>query len=756
MQMPSPSADAGTAPGPDASTPSACDDFIEGEDPGFLNLRRLNHAEYDNSVSAIIGTDLKPSVNFPADEIALGFDNIAIVQSLSPLHFETHHDAVRKIVDETLKMPPANLDLHFEAEDLIDHNPNGGRSGGAQGDVYRMMGMTTLPSPEQYEFKPGNYRVQFRAYSLVESMLAPATVTVKFGSQASSAPIPVLASESAPQIYEVTVPVDAEVGKFILQFPNGFSNQNGFPPLYTTPTQCTVDNTMDDDCKMAFGPDTFCVKESCRHRMACSSDSQCVAAGIGDRCGNHNSCNVEGIGTCCLDSSFQRRWLYVDWVAIEELNETGPANQIRNALLDCGNMAPGSKACARKIFSDLGLKAWRRPLNSSELDRLVAFVDQVAAEGDTFDAALDLGLGAIFTSPNFIFRVEIDENPDSEDAHALSNYELATRLSYFLWSGPPDDTLLQLAKQGVLNTDEVLAAQLTRMLADPRASQLHTNFGEQWLHIRSIDTVQPNTTLFPDFDEELRAAIKTEAKLFFASFQEDNRDLREVLTSNETFLNDDLAAHYGLPAVGSNTHQRVSTEGTNRRGYLTQAGLLTLTSGPDHTSVVSRGKWVLEQLLCQPPPPPPANVEGFTEAVDPNASLKEQMAQHRTDPTCAACHAQMDPIGFTFENFGPTGKWREQDEHNNAIDATGELPDGRFLDGVSGLVDVLADDPKVTSCMTQNMLTYAVGRSFRWEPCAVGDVTTKWGKEDFKFKSLIRKIVMSPLFRARRGQMCGG
>jgi hypothetical protein len=245
-----------------------------------------------------------------------------------------------------------------------------------------------------------------------------------------------------------------------------------------------------------------------------------------------------------------------------------------------------------------------------------------------------------------------------------------------------------------------------------------------------------------------------ETDTFFATFQQQNRDVRELITANHSFINDRLASHYGMAPVGSDDLVETDVSGSGRRGLFGHAGFLTLTSELDHTSVVKRGKWVLEQLLCTPPPPPPPDVEGFSEGVDPSAPLKERMAQHRLDPSCAGCHREMDNLGFPFEHFDPIGRYREHDAFGNEIDASGHLPAGQQFDGPVQLGTVVTEEPRFTHCVTEKMLTYAIGRSFGLDYCQVQVLTEKWAEDEYGFEDLIRRIVMSSFFRTRRGQVC--
>jgi hypothetical protein len=735
------------------SAPSFCETIARTDDPGFLGVRRLNRSAYDNSVSHLFGVYLRPSENFPADEIEEGFDNIASAQSLAPIHFESYHDAIDGIIEGPLKAPEQPINVRYEAEDLRGTSPSGTETGTVSDGGLQLKRLATLSSPNSLLFTPGRYVVRFRAAGRMENVLSRPRVLVRVGSQPTANVVEVDAAMDQPMVYEIMLDVEEELGQVQLQFINGFNSNAAFLPFHNQMSQCVVDNTMPDSCVEMYGAGSVCVKGSCRQITGCQTTDQCGHIGPGSTCEGNSACRTAGHQRCCLRPGPQRRWLFIDWFEIQSMAppETNP---LREALKLCDPSDTSVEACARKIFSTFGRRAWRRSLTGEELDRLMVLLTLAEQENAEFDTAIDLGLKAIMLSPNFLFRVEIDAAPNTLAVHALSNYELATRLSYFLWNSTPDDILLDLAETGTLNDDMVLEGQVERMLQDQRALRLHMDFGRQWLQTRALKTVQPSTTLFPEFDEGLRAAIMAEADAFFATFQRENRDIRELITADHTFINDRLAVHYGMAPIGS--HEMVETDmsSTGRRGIFGQAGFLTLTSELDHTSVVKRGKWVLEQLLCSPPPPPPPDVEGFSEGVDPSAPLKERMAQHRLDPSCAGCHREMDNLGFPFEHFDPIGRYREQDAFGNQIDARGHLPAGQQFDGPVELGEVVVGEERFTHCVTEKLLTYAVGRSFGLDFCQVQVLTDEWSEDDYGFENLIRRIVMNSFFRTRRGQVC--
>ncbi len=458
------------------------------------------------------------------------------------------------------------------------------------------------------------------------------------------------------------------------------------------------------------------------------------------------------------DPTQRDRNLIVDWLEVEgplDFVET-PRPWPRDRLITCDPATAGEAACAREILGAFGRNAWRRPLGDDELTRLVALVEQARAEGDDFEAGIALALRAILLSPHFLYRVELDPAPE---AHPLTDHELAARLSYFLWSSTPDAELLDAADTGRLGDPDEIERQVTRMLADPRAQALVDNFAGQWLYTRAMDDVAPDYATFPAFDDELRASMREETRLFFQEFVRSERSMLDMLDAGFTYVDDRLARHYGMDGiagepVGGTAFRRVDLPpASGRVGLLTQGSVLTVTSFPRRTSPVKRGKWVLEQLLCEPPPPPPPGVENnIGDGVDPNASLRERLEQHRANPDCAACHDALDPLGFGLDHFDGIGQWRETDGPH-AIDATGILPGGRQFQGAAELSALLKGDPQVPRCMTRQLFTYALGRGIEnGERCMLQDVETAFREGGYRFAALAHAIAKSPAFTHRRAE----
>jgi hypothetical protein len=403
------------------------------------------------------------------------------------------------------------------------------------------------------------------------------------------------------------------------------------------------------------------------------------------------------------------------------------------------------------ILRKFGDRAFRRPVTHGEVTRLIELVLSAEKDGESPESALERGLQAVLSSPHFLLRVEQDYGPDGSTASLPDNdYALAARLSYFLWSSMPDEELFRLASQGTLRRRENLEAQVARMLRDPRGRALSENFSAQWLQTRKLEAFVPDPVLFPEFDESLRSAMLEETRLFCASIQDEDRSVLDFLDAADTFVNERLARHYGIPGVVGGAFRRVSIAGTPRGGVLTQASILTSTSNPTRTSPVKRGKWILENILSTPPSPPPSGVEALqdTASMSTVATLRERMERHRTNPSCASCHRRMDPLGFGLENFDAVGGWRSHDgEH--PIDATGSLPGGGEFRGPAGLrAALLSRRDAFARCVAEKMLTYALGRGLgRGDRRAVDRIVARLARDGYRFSALVLAIVESPTFQ---------
>jgi hypothetical protein len=411
---------------------------------------------------------------------------------------------------------------------------------------------------------------------------------------------------------------------------------------------------------------------------------------------------------------------------------------------------------AFSILERFATRAYRRPVTKDEVDRLVAIYALARKDGERFERGIQLGVQAALMSPFFLFKVEYDRTSKEGSAVTINDYELATRLSYFLWSTMPDAELMDLARDGKLRDDATLEAQARRLLRNQRKSDaLVENFAGQWLQLRNLKTVTPDPKLFPDFDESLRAAMLKESEEYFRGIMKNDRSILEFLDSDYTYLNRRLARFYGVQNFQQSRQDAFKetklTDG-RRGGIITQASVLTVTSNPTRTSPVKRGKYILEQILNTPPPPPPPDVPELKGGgVDLKASLRTRMEQHRADPNCASCHGRMDPLGFGLENFDGIGKWREKDG-TFPIDASGTLPSGQKFSGPKGLKDVLlSKSGEFSRCLAEKLLTYGIGRGLEYsDRCAVDRIVEATAKDGHKFSRLVVEIVKSDPFRKRR------
>lgn len=447
------------------------------------------------------------------------------------------------------------------------------------------------------------------------------------------------------------------------------------------------------------------------------------------------------------------RNLWIDWLEIEGPLDAAGENPLREALLVC-DPALG-EPCVRDIVRTFAERAYRRPLDEGEVDGLVGLVALAESQGDSVDEGLRLAVQAVLTSPHFLFRVELDADPTSLSPHPLGDFELASRLSYFLWSSMPDAELFAAAREGRLSDPSELEAQVERMLADPKAEALVDNFAGQWLYTRNLADHTPDYYAFPTFDEPLRASMAAETKAFFRAFMQSDRPVSDMLTADFSFIDARLAEHYELAPPGEGLVE-TSLAGSNRAGVLMQGSVLTVTSFATRTSPVKRGKWVLTQLLCSPPDDPPPGVEGLVVEPDPTASLRERLEAHRSDPTCAGCHNVMDPLGFGLEHFDGVGAYRTLDQ-GFPIDASGGLPSGGTFDDGPSLAAALVDDGRFPGCVAEKLFTYALGRGLEPtdEPYFEAIVSGYQARGE-SLRELVRTIALSEPFRMRRGEAAVG
>lgn len=445
-------------------------------------------------------------------------------------------------------------------------------------------------------------------------------------------------------------------------------------------------------------------------------------------------------------------------IAIAAMELIGPvednfiSTQFQKKLIPFTPPREGWDLAAQKALGEFATKAYRRPVTTEELDRLVKVFQYGAKATGVYESGMQLACQAVLCNPNFLFRVELDGS--NKGTRNLNPYEVASRLSYFMWSSMPDDTLFAYAKNGEILKPEVMAEQVKRMIQDPKADAFVSNFATQWLQLRKINNFEPDTKMFPQFNADLRQAMVEESTLYFANVLRQDRPITEFLDSNYTFVNGDLAKLYGINGVQGDTFQKVSTAGTGRGGLLTQASVLAVTSNPTRTSPTKRGRWILEQILGTPPPPPPPGVPDLAEKhITATMSVRQRLEEHRKNPTCAACHRQMDALGFGFENYDVIGRWRTKDD-NLPIDASADLPGGRKFNGPTQLKAILmSNKEEFAKSFVEKVMTYAIGRGVDvQDKCFVDSIVKKSAANNYKMSDIIVGIVNSEPFRKRKAE----
>ena len=439
-------------------------------------------------------------------------------------------------------------------------------------------------------------------------------------------------------------------------------------------------------------------------------------------------------------------------------NGSAPAGETpsRKAIFTCQPQSTDDEVfCAERILSRIAQRAFRRPISETDVDELLQFFELGREQKGTFDGGIQTGLRRILASPEFTFRFELDpEGAEEGDIFEVSDLELASRLSFFLWSTIPDAELVELAAAGRLSDPDVLEQQVRRMLADPKSRAMVDNFAGQWLQLRNLASVEPDLLAFPDFDDNLREGFREETSLFFESIMREDRSVVDLLTANYSYLNERLARHYGIGGVHGSDFRRVELDNEVRHGLLGQGSILTVTSFSHRTSPVVRGAWVLENLLGTPTPDPPDDVPALEET-DPESldaqPLRVRLQRHRDNPSCAGCHNIMDPIGFAMEQFDAIGRFRARDARGNPIDASGQLANGRPIDGIAGLREALVDQPEsFVHTFAEKMLTYAIGRGLEYyDMPTVRAIVDNAADEDYRFSAIVLEIVNSAPFRMK-------
>jgi hypothetical protein len=749
-------------PRPERTAQQAFLAWLEGEldraaaaapDPGRTEpFHRLNRTEYRYAVRDLLDLDLDVAALLPPDDASYGFDNIAGVLKLSPTLMERYLNAAQKISRAAVGTPPP-----FPAVDAFRVGDDVSQEGRLPGHAIGTRGGTRI----RYLFPTdGDYTIRIEL------------------SRDLNEQIPLY-----DEAQHLEVSIDGErVQLFTLP-----GVGEAAPAAAATPATPATPDTPDTGAPPAAGSDTA---PQPRARTALPARAPRLSrAGQEQRNRADRDWEVRlpvkagarDVQVAFLDESaalpetarlpFRRP--YPAGVNIAEqrggaylrsIEISGPFNPAgadgspsRRRIFSCRPAQAddaAETACASSIFKTLARRAYRRPVTDDDVAPLLAQYREGRADGD-FDRGIEYGVLRLLLAPEFLFRVEADP-PGAAPAqpYRIADLELASRLSFFLWSSIPDEELLQLAERGELRRPEVLDRQVTRMLADARFSRFVEGFAGQWLFLRNLAAAIPVQQNFPDFDDTLRQAFRRETELFVDSIIREERSALDLLRADYTFVNERLADHYGIPNVKGTRFRRVRLDpGTHRAGLLGHGSILTVTSYPDRTSPVVRGKWVLENLLGAPPPPPPPDVPELAPSSFAAAprSMRERIAAHRRSPACASCHALMDPIGLALENFDAVGRWRTLEESGAAIDASGSLPDGTAFTGATGLTDALLSSDAFVRTLTEKLLTYALGRGLdAADAPAVRAILREGAGDQWRVASLLRAVVRSAPFQMRR------
>lgn len=665
-------------------------------------IRRLTRTEYHNAVRDLLAVDIDVSSLLPADESSYGFDNVT-VGDLSPTLLDRYVSAAEKISrlavgrpgrspgGDTIRMPP-----DLTQEDHIDGLPLGTRGGA--------LVHYTFPVDGQYEFQ---IRLTRDRDEHVEGLSEPHDLEL-------------LLDRERIQLFTVK-PLQRTAGA----------------PADSQASHDTLDQHLRIRVPVAAGPHAVGVAFLKKPTLLAETPRQPYQARF---------------------NSYRHPRLQP---AVYSISIIGPYDPAPSADTPSRRRIFGAAAVnqrdedasAKRILSALMRRAYRRPVTKEDLQGPLELYRHIRAEGGDFDGGIEMALSALLVSPQFLFRIE--QHPAGigpNTPYRVSDLELASRLSFFLWSSIPDDELLDAAVAGTLHQSAVLERQVRRMLADRRSNALVNNFAEQWLHLRNLDSITPDMRLFPDFDDNLRQAFRRETELFFDSILREDRSVRELLRANYTFVNERLARHYGIPHVSGTRFRRITLDQNGWRGGLLRHGsILTVTSYATRTSPVRRGKWILDNLLGVPPPPPLPDVPALKDnTVDGRLSVRERIAEHRSNAACASCHNLMDPIGLSLEKFDAVGR-RRAVEGDTPIDASGGLPDGSTFADVDGLESALLERPELfVGTFAEKLLTFALGRGIEhYDAPAVRKIVRDARAQDFRVSSIVLGVVKSQPFQMR-------
>ena len=684
---------------------------------------RLNRAEYANAIRDLLAMEIDAASLLPADDSG-GFDNFGDLLSVSPALMEKYMSAARKISRPAVGDPTIRPDIAthtispflLQGDRMSEDLPFGSRGGIA----FRH----NFPLDGEYLLDIRLQRVDNEGF--VIGIAEPHLLDVRL---------------DGARVKMFTIGGE-HVGRAM-----GAGAADAAPPDFA---QAQYERMVDSDLGVRFP-----VKAGKRLIQVTFLKETSAAEGVFPPRPQGTYAEAR------LGSGTERAWAEP---ALSNVSISGPYDvkgpgdtPSRRKIFVCSPTgADDEEPCARKIISALARRAYRRPVTEEDVEPLLSLYRAGRSESEDFEAGIQMALEGLLVSTEFLFRIE--REPASVTANSpyrVSDLELASRLSFFLWSSIPDDGLLDAAEKGKLQDPAILEQQVRRMLADPRSKALVDNFAGQWLFLRNVGRANPNRDVFPDFDESLRQAFQQETNLFIESMLREDRPVLDLLNADYTFLNERLARHYGIANVYGNKFRRVKLADENRRGLLGQGSILTITALANRTSPVMRGKWVLENILAAPPPPPPPNIPALKEKGEggENLTMRQQIEQHRANPACAICHNRMDPIGFALENFDAVGKWRTLDA-GAPIDASGALPDGSEFQGPAELRKALLRNPEIiVNSFSEKLLSYSLGRTVEhYDAPAVRKIVREAAANDYRWSSIVLGIVKSNPFQMRRSR----
>jgi mono/diheme cytochrome c family protein len=722
---------------------------LRAPNPGRPVTHRLTRTEYANAVRDLLAIEVDARSLLPADDTDQhGFDNNSEVLSLSPVLLERYLSAARTISRMAVGRPPSvaaietyTLPGRLMQDDRADERLPFGSRGGA-------VLTHNFPADGDYTF---TIHLQKTLYNAVRGLADPHQLELRLNRE---------------RVHTFTVggaevkPPPASFAGTLTWNPEWeqYANHADENLAVTVPVKAGTRSVGVTFVRRAWEPED--VAQPPRTGWGFGTDEMYDANPSVESVTIEGPFKTTGVSDPATGAGPVR--------AAQSRTDTPSRQRIFSCLPRAESSgrpraAAGEEACARTILATLARRAYRRPVTADDVDTLIGFY-RIGRETATpngsplsFDAGIETALQRMLVSPDFLFRIEQDPaRTAAGSAYRVSDVELASRLSFFLWSSIPDDALLDRAAKGALRNAGLLEAEVRRMLRDPRAKTLVENFASQWLQLRDLRNAVPDPDLFAEFDENLREAFRSETELFIGSQLQDDRAIPELLTADYSFLNERLARHYGVPGVSGSRFRRVSMTGSQRSGLLGQGSVLTITSYPNRTSPVLRGKWLLENILGTPPPPPPPDVPALSDkgADGQRQSVRERLEAHRRNPACATCHAQMDPLGFALERFDAIGALRTRDDGNTPIDASGSLPDGQTFEGLDGLRSVLvARQEQFVGTVAERLMSYALGRGIEYyDRPTLRRIVRDASRDGFRWSSVVIGIVSSAPFQMRRSE----